>query len=240
MKRKFLIAFLVIASCFACVFGVAACTEKPNNGNGQGTIQTPSEEKPDKPDNPTENDKPSVINVTGVSINKTTLSLEVGDEETLTATVLPSNATDKSVTWKSSDSSVAKVENGKVTALKAGTATITAIAGDKSAACAVTVKAKTVAVTDVTLNKTTLTLGVDDEETLIATVLPSNATDKTVSWGSLDTSVASVSSSGKVTAIKIGTVTIIATADGVSAQCIITVVHKHEMKHIQKNRLLVF
>ena len=85
---------------------------------------------------------PSVVSVSSVSLNKTTLTLTEGESEVLNATVKPDNATDKTVTWSSSDASVAKVENGKVTAVKAGTATITAKAGDKSAACMVTVKQK--------------------------------------------------------------------------------------------------
>ena len=138
MKRKLLISILVVISCIFCAFGIAACNGDKPNGDGQGTIQPPPEEKPD------DTEKPSKVEVTGVALNKTTLSLEVGDNETLTATVAPNNATDKTVTWKGSDSSVAKVENGKVSALKAGTATITATAGGKSATCKVTVTEKVV------------------------------------------------------------------------------------------------
>ena len=83
--------------------------------------------------------------VTGVSLNTDSLSLEVGESETLTATITPSNATDQNVTWSSNNESVATVDtSGKVTAIKAGTATITATAADgsgKSASCSVTVKA---------------------------------------------------------------------------------------------------
>ena len=83
--------------------------------------------------------------VTGVSLNTDSLSLEVGESETLTATITPSNATDQNVTWSSNNESVATVDtSGKVTAIKAGTATITATAADgsgKSASCFVTVKA---------------------------------------------------------------------------------------------------
>lgn len=79
------------------------------------------------------------VAVTSVELNKTSTSITVGGTETLTATVKPDNATDKSVTWTSSDSTVATVEKGVVTAVKAGEATITAKAGDKTATCAVTV-----------------------------------------------------------------------------------------------------
>lgn len=82
-----------------------------------------------------------IYGVTSVDLNKTQLTLTVGDKEELTATVLPENATDKTVVWTSSASSVATVENGTVTAVSAGTAEITATAGGKSATCTVTVKA---------------------------------------------------------------------------------------------------
>lgn len=81
----------------------------------------------------------SVVAVTKVTLNKTDIELAVDETETLVATVAPDNATDKSVTWKSSNPSVAKVENGVVTALEGGTATITATAGEVSATCNVTV-----------------------------------------------------------------------------------------------------
>ena len=78
--------------------------------------------------------------VESVTLDKSTLSLKVGESTTLTATVVPDNATDKTVTWACSDTSVATVdENGKVTAVSEGTATITAAAGGKSASCTVTV-----------------------------------------------------------------------------------------------------
>ena len=81
------------------------------------------------------------VAVESVTLNKTTLTMDIGDEETLTATVAPNNATNKTVTWSSSDNAVATVENGKVTAIAAGTATITAKAGDKTDTCSVTVNA---------------------------------------------------------------------------------------------------
>lgn len=82
----------------------------------------------------------STVAVTGISLNKTSLSLTVGNSATLTATIKPSNATNKTVTWTSSNTSVAKVSNGKVTGLKAGTATITAKSNNgKTATCKVTI-----------------------------------------------------------------------------------------------------
>ncbi len=84
-------------------------------------------------------DSATDVAVTGVSLNKTTLSLAKGASETLTATVAPANATNKTVTWTSDNTAVATVTNGKVTAVVAGKAKITAKAGDKTAVCEVTV-----------------------------------------------------------------------------------------------------
>ena len=80
--------------------------------------------------------------VSGISLDKETISITEGETETLTATITPSYATDKTVTWTTSDTSVATVDGGVVTAVKAGTATITATAGGYSASCVVTVEAK--------------------------------------------------------------------------------------------------
>ena len=165
------------------------------------------------------------VPVTSVTLNKTTLEMTEGDEVTLTATVKPDNATDKTVTWTSSDATVATVTDGKVKALKAGSVTITATAGEKSATCAITVKAKIIPVTSITLDKTTLSLVAGDDATLIATVKPDNATDKTVTWTSSDPSVATVTD-GKVKALKPGTATITAKAGDKSAKCTVTVQEK--------------
>ena len=167
---------------------------------------------------------PSVVSVSSVSLNKTTLTLTEGESEVLNATVKPDDASDKTVTWTSSDTSIATVDgNGKVTAVKAGTATVSAKAGDKSATCTVTVNKKVVAVTSVTLNKTELTLTEGESETLTATVKPDDATDKTVTWSTSDASVAKVEN-GKVTAIKEGKASITAKAGEKSATCVITVI----------------
>ena len=84
-------------------------------------------------------DVPPVVEVESITLNKTELTLEIGGSETLNATVLPDTATDKTVTWESSNNEVATVEDGVVTAVAAGNATITATAGGKSATCSVVV-----------------------------------------------------------------------------------------------------
>ncbi len=169
--------------------------------------------------------KAATVAVTGVTLNKSTLALTTGGSDTLTATVAPTNATNKTVTWASSDTSVATVSNGKVTAVKAGTATITATCDGKSASCTVTITDPVVAVTGVTLNKSTLSLAEGGSEILVASITPANATNKTVTWGSSDSSVATVSN-GKVIAVKAGTATITAKSGDKSATCVVTVTAK--------------
>ena len=155
------------------------------------------------------------------------LKMEVGEEKTLQVTVLPVDATEPSLEWSSSDTYVATVENGAVTALSPGIAYIEAIASNGvSAICVVTVgntEAEPVAVTSVTFDQETLTMNIGDEETLVATVLPDDAADKSLVWSSGDPTVASVED-GAVTALKAGTTTITATAhNGEKAECAVTV-----------------
>lgn len=110
--------------------------EQPEQKPEDPTPEKPEEEKPQP-------EEPKPVEVTSIKLSATTLNLEVGQNSTLTATVNPSNATNKTVTWTSSNKSVATVDsNGKVTAVGAGTATITATAGGKSVSCTVTVKNK--------------------------------------------------------------------------------------------------
>lgn len=163
------------------------------------------------------------VAVESITLNKTSLSLKVGESYTLKATVNPYYATNKTVTWECSNNSVATVNDGVVTAISQGTATITARAGNKSATCYVSVQQDNIPVTGITLNKYSLSLYEGESENLIATVYPTNATDKTVTWSSEVTSVASVDQNGKVTAIKNGTTTIIARAGGYEARCTLVV-----------------
>ena len=169
------------------------------------------------------------VAVTGITLSESSITLVAGGETaTLTATVTPDNATNKTVTWTSSDKSVATVEDGVVTPVAEGTATITAKAGEQTAECAVTVNPEgtIIPVTKVELNKTSLTLNEEASETLTATVKPENATNKTVTWSSDKTDVATVDSNGKVTAVAEGTATITAKAGEQTATCAVTVVAK--------------
>ncbi len=159
------------------------------------------------------------VPATAISLNKTSATIEKGKYETLTATVSPSDTTD-TVTWTTSNSSVATVSNGEVTAISSGTATITAkTSNSKTATCKVTV---TVPATNISLNKTSATIEKGKYETLTATVSPSDTTD-TVTWTTSNSSVATVLN-GEVTAVSGGTATITAkTSNGIIAICKVTV-----------------
>ncbi|MEO5492387.1 Ig-like domain-containing protein [Bifidobacterium adolescentis] len=171
----------------------------------------------------------SSVSISGSGVSDGKLSLKLGASVQLTATVTPSNATDKTVSWTSSNSSVAKVSDGKITAVKAGTATITATAGGKTASVVVAVADNPVPVESVSVSgdgvsggKLSLKSGASAQ--LTATVKPDNATDRKVTWTSSDSSVANVMGTGVVTAgSKAGKATVTATAGGKSASVEVTV-----------------
>ena len=172
--------------------------------------------------------KAKAVNVTEVTLDKTELTLTEGETETLMATVKPDNADNRKVTWSSDKTEVATVDGAsKVTAVKAGEAVVTVMTedGGKTASCKVTVKSKAVNVTEVTLDKTELTLTEGETETLTATVKPDNADNKKVTWSSDKTDVATVDGAGKVTAVKAGeaVVTVMTEDGGKTASCKVTV-----------------
>ncbi|WP_270307758.1 Ig-like domain-containing protein [Bifidobacterium adolescentis] len=169
----------------------------------------------------------SSVSISGSGVSNGKLSLKSGASVQLTATVNPSNATDKTVSWTSSNSSAAKVSDGKVTAVKAGTATITATAGGKTASVVVTVADNPVTSVSISgdgVSGGKLSLKAGASAQLTATVKPDDATDRKVTWTSSDSSVANVMGTGAVTAgSKAGTATIKATAGGKSASVQVTV-----------------
>jgi hypothetical protein len=202
------------------------------------------------------------VAVEKITLSDTSKSMEKGGSTVLTSTVAPTDATNKAVTWSSGNTSVATVDStGKVTAVSAGTAKIICTAADGTgvtASCEVTVTNpasttvsstdkdkvggadnKIVSVKSVKLNKTTATVKKGKTVTLKATVSPSNATDKAVTWKSSNTKVATVSSSGKVTTKKVGTATITCTTkDGKKkASCKITVTTPVTKVKLNKNKV---
>jgi uncharacterized protein YjdB len=165
------------------------------------------------------------VPVTGISLDKTTLTMTKGTDSVLTPTIAPTDATDKAIEWSSSDNSVCSTDSsGKITANSVGTATITATTHDGgfTAQCAVTV---VIPVTGISLNKSATVLIKGNTESLIPTISPTNATDQAVTWKSSDPNVATVDSSGKITAVEGGSAIItVKTHDGgFTAQCTVTV-----------------
>lgn len=167
---------------------------------------------------------PMSVPVTGITVSPSSLSLNVGATSTLTATVSPSNATNKSYSWSSNNTGVATVNSsGLVTAKANGTATITATTADgaKTSSCTVVVTTPT---SGITVSPTTATIIKGKTQQLTATVAPSTASDKSVTWSSSNAAIASVSTSGLVTAKAAGTATITATSSGGhKAECKVTV-----------------
>ena len=192
---------------------------------------TVNPQEPD--DNDDDNEPSSNVPVTGLKLNVSSKNLNVGDSFRPTLTISPSNATNKSVTWKSSNTSVASVSaNGTVTAKAPGEATITVTSSNgKSASFTVKVADNsstkpedTKPVSGVTLSKGnfTMTLG-DADVTVVATVEPNDASDKTITWKSSKEAVATVVN-GKIHAVGTGTAVITATAsNGKSASLTVTV-----------------
>ena len=169
-----------------------------------------------------------VIAVTGVELDKTAEEMQVGSQLTLVATVLPEDAENKNVTWSTSDSTIATVADGVVSAIAVGTATITVTTEDGAftATCTVEVKPIVVSVTSVALDKAELELLEGETATLVATVLPADATNKDVVWSSLSETIATVAD-GVVTAVAEGTTAIVVTTvDGNLTDTCVVIVSK--------------
>lgn len=157
----------------------------------------------------------NTVPVTSVTLNRSSLSLEEGHSASITATVCPDNATNKSVNWTSSNNGVATVSNGIVTAVSKGSARIAATAADGSGCCdcCTVVVTRDIMVTNVSVSPSSKGLTVGATCYLYETVTPNNATNKTVLWSSSNTNVATVNpNSGLVTARGAGSATIYATA----------------------------
>ena len=176
----------------------------------------------------------NAVLVESVSLDRSNYTFNtIGSSLTLHATVLPSDASDKGVSWSSDSEEVATVDsNGKVTSVINGTATITVKTNDqgKTATCVITVAQR---VTSIVLDNSTLEIEEGETQTLIATVNPDNAYDKTLTWTSLDDQIATVDSNGNVTAVSKGTTTIIATAnDGSNIKASCTIIVREVFKAI--------
>ena len=169
------------------------------------------------------NNKP--IEVESITLNKTSISINKGETASLISTINPSNATDQSVTWTTSDKNVVRVNNGVISGIGSGNATITAKSKNgKTVSCKVTVVNKNIDVEGISLNTTQASLVVDNKIDLVATIIPSGASDKSVAWSSSNNKVAKVDSKGKVKALSPGKATITAKSiNGKTATCEIEV-----------------
>ena len=166
----------------------------------------------------------TLVSATGVKLSQSSMDMAVDTTAQLTAEMTPGNASD-TLTWSSSDPSIASVNNGLVSAHKAGTATITVKTGSgKTASCKVNVKTNEVLPSSVSLDIKSITRTEGDTFQLKATLSPGNVTNHTITWKSDDPNVASVDNNGKVTAKKAGSTTIIvSTVNGKTAVCSVTV-----------------
>lgn len=187
----------------------------------------------------------SVLNIapdhkplTGITLNHQTLSMKKNTIANLDVTFQPQDASNQNVTWVSTNSAVATVEqNGQVTAKAVGTATIEARAaeGGHIASCVVTVSETDVAVSSVEINVPNPKMKVGQTDQLSAIIKPLNATDRDVTWTSNSDVVTVDSKTGKITANKTGSATITATVGGKTATCDITVTDTVAVDQIQLN-----
>lgn len=166
--------------------------------------------------------------VTGITIDKLNISFaNIGETVQLTANVLPEDASNKNITWASSDTKVAIVSNGKVVCTGYGSAVISAVSEDGGymATCIITANKNVILPSSITLDKSDVTINVGETFTLNANVLPENADNRNIVWNSEDTNIACVNKDGEVTGMKVGTTKIVARtqANDLKAECMITV-----------------
>ena len=171
--------------------------------------------------------EPKQIPVTGITLSQTSVELTEGESTHISATVSPNDATNQKVIW-SSDSPFVTVSDGYINGIKPCIATVTATTDDggKTATCIVKVIAKTIAVTGISLDITSLEIKKGDKATLNATVYPNNATDMSFFWSSSNEYIATVSSAGLVNGVSPGSAIITATTvdGGMTATCTVKVI----------------
>ena len=168
---------------------------------------------------------PEQVAVTGMTLEKKSIEVEKGKTETINAIITPENATRKGITWTSSDTNVATVTNGVVKGISAGTATITATTkdGNFTDTCEVTVTQN--AVTGIRISEKLIDLGMGYKKQITATVMPDDATDKSVEWTSENPEIAAVSDNGTITGKSYGRTVVTATTTdgGYTAKCVVRV-----------------
>ena len=215
-----------------------------NTGTGTGTDTGTGDTNTDNDDK--DDDVEEVIHVQSIRFEEDEVDFDQGDRELVGVIFTPSNATNKNVTYTSSNQNVAIVDHtGTVLAVGAGNATITVTTedGNKTATCLIRVAdnediSEDVPVTSVSLNRNTLELEEGEQATLAATILPNDATNKMLNWVSSDTEVAQVGLTGKVTAGKkagTATITVNSIADPTKKDtCRVTVTKKQSQEEIHE------
>ncbi len=219
--------------------GTATITVQEPNSGISASISVTVKEKPNKkPSNttPSNSNSNTKVSVKSISLNLKEATLDVGETILVKATISPKDATNKKVTWESNNKGVATVDNGKITGISEGEATITVTTEDGKHKASIKVKVKkkeepptVVEVTGISLSDSSVTLFLNDEKILTATVLPDNATNKKVVWSSSNDTIVSVQN-GVIKALAEGEATItVTTEDGKHrATCTVTVKRKEE------------
>lgn len=204
-----------------------------NNNQNQNNNNNNSNSNENQGTKANETSKSNTVYVQNITLNKSSLSLYVGKNEKIGFTISPSNATNKKVIWKSSNSNVASVDtDGNVHGVSVGFTTITAVSadGNYTISIPVTIINPTTSVTGVTLNKSNITLVVGQTDSVTATVSPNNASNKSLEFSSSNSNIASVDNNGNIKAISQGEATITVTTFDQGKKAIATVSVKEPIK----------
>ena len=215
MKKHFvsLVAFVSLLALASCSTPTSSTTSSSSSTTQNSTSTSSSSSSSSS--TTTTTSTPDEIDVESITLSETTLTLKVGETHTLTATILPEDATDKTLTWTTDNETVATVAGGVITAVGAGETVITATAANGvKATCTLTVEKATVELTSITISGATEVL-VDEKITLTATP-NAGATLEEVTWKSSDTTIATVEN-GVVTGVKAGTVEITASSGDITS-----------------------
>ena len=198
--------------------------KEPTKEPAKEPVKEPVKEPTKEPVKNTETKK---IDVSSIEIINKEESLSIGNKVTLKYKILPDNASDKSVSWTSSDTNIATVSNGEVTAKKEGTATITVkTSNGKTSNARINVISNEIKVTGININPTSKSIYVGEKTTLITNIFPTNATNKNITWTSSNTNIATVDN-GVVYGVQAGEATITAkTNNGISSTSKITVINR--------------
>ena len=201
-----------------CPYSSAASTPAPASSSSS----SPSVSKTTTPSSTTST-TPKTVSVAYIDIAENDFEILIGETKELSATVYPSNATNKKITWESSNEEVVKIDSkGEITALGIGDVIITAKASNGEEDN-VKVTVKPIEISEIKLTETEINLKVDETATIQATILPENATEPSVEWVSENEEIASVEN-GIITAKSAGTTTITCySKNGIKSEVLVTI-----------------